>query len=222
MNALAELLYRVPATAAYGIVAIAVLTESVLLVGAFIPTLTLLLTAGALANTGQLHLVAVICVAALSVVAGDALGHRTGRLLGGRLRTHRLGRRIPEAAWRRTEHVMVRRGSQAIALGRFVPVIRTLTPHLAGATGLPYRHIAPYSAGAAVVWASAEAGAGYAAAATAQRLIPLAGPALAGVAGLAALIAYAFARLRRTAPAAVQRAVPEPKSTKVEEKPHAQ
>ncbi|QBS40221.1 DedA family protein [Nocardia sp. CS682] len=190
MTVLAELLHQVPAVAAYGVVVAAVLAESILLIGAFVPTLTLMLTAGALASTGQLDPVVLLGVATLAVVAGDALGHRTGRLLGDRLRTNRLGRRIPEAAWRRTEQAMARRGSQAVALGRFLPVIRTLAPHLAGAAGLPYHRIAPYSAGAAVVWAAAEAGAGYAAASSAQRLIPLAGPALVAAVGVVALLTW--------------------------------
>ncbi|MFI9510230.1 DedA family protein [Nocardia sp. NPDC052566] len=204
MNTIVELVGRVPAGAGYGVVAAVVLAESVLLVGAFVPTLTLMLTAGALARAGQLELFGVVGIAVVSVVAGDALGHRTGRVLGGRLRSHRLGRRIPEAAWRRTEEVMVRRGAQAVALGRFLPVIRTLTPHVAGASGLPYRRIAPYSAGAAVVWATAEAGAGYAATATARELIPFAGPALAAAVGVAGLIAYLVARLRRRTGTSVQ------------------
>lgn len=61
---------------------------------------------------------------------------------------------------------MDRRGGQAVFLARFVPVLRTLTPHRAGATRLPYRRIAPYSALAALLWATAEAGIGYAALAT--------------------------------------------------------
>ncbi|WP_194835923.1 DedA family protein [Nocardia sp. XZ_19_369] len=203
MTVLTDLLARIPALAAYGVVVAAVLAESVLLIGAFIPTLTILLTAGALANTGQLDLVVLICVTALAVMAGDALGHRTGRLLGDRLRTHRLGRRIPEAMWRQTERAMDRRGSEAVALGRFLPVIRTLTPHLAGATGLPYHRVAPYSAGAAVVWATAGAGVGYTAATSAQRLIPLAAPALAAVAGLIALVTWMRARRSRLAGARV-------------------
>ncbi|MET9683369.1 hypothetical protein [Streptomyces coeruleorubidus] len=59
-----------------------VLPESILFVGAFIPTLTLLLAAGALARTGHISLLFVIAAAAGAVVAGDFLAHRTGRLLG--------------------------------------------------------------------------------------------------------------------------------------------
>ncbi|WP_338780093.1 VTT domain-containing protein [Streptomyces sp. DG1A-41] len=107
-----------------------------------------------------------IGAAAGAAVAGDLLGHRIGALLGDRLRTGRLGRRVPATAWRNAETRMDRRGGQAVFLARFVPVLRTLTPHLAGATRLPYHRIAPFSAAAALLWATAEAGTGYAALAT--------------------------------------------------------
>ncbi|XMN11222.1 DedA family protein [Streptomyces griseobrunneus] len=184
MNTLTGLIGHVPALAAYAILAAAVLAESVLLLGAFIPTLTLLLAAGALARAGDLNLVLVIATASGAVVAGDALGHRTGHLLGSRLRTGRLGRRIPTSAWQRAEALMARRGGQAVFLSRFVPVVRTLTPHLAGATRMPYRRIAPYSLLAAPLWAGAEATTGYVAATFLQHVIAYGGPALAGTAAV--------------------------------------
>jgi membrane protein DedA with SNARE-associated domain len=186
----------VPAGAAYAMVTVAVLAESVLLIGAFIPTLTLLLTAGALARTASLSLPLVIAAAACAVVAGDFLAHRTGGLLGARLRTGRLGCRIPTAAWQRAEALMARFGGQAVFLSRFLPVIRTLTPHLAGATRLPYRRIAPYSAVAASVWATAEIGIGYAAATSVQSALAL-GPVLAAIAVTAAGAALVWAKIRR-------------------------
>lgn len=197
MTVLSDALGHVPAGAAYAIVAVAVLAESVLLIGAFVPTLTLLLTAGALARAGSLDLPLLVAVAACSVVAGDFLAHRTGGVLGGRLRTGRLGCRIPAVAWRRAEKLMARCGGQAVFLSRFVPVIRTVTPHLAGAARLPYGRIAPYSALAAAVWAGAETGIGYAAAASLQGGALALGPVLAGVAAAAAGGALAGARIRR-------------------------
>ncbi|MFD8261657.1 DedA family protein [Streptomyces griseoluteus] len=113
--------------------------------GAFIPNLSRLLVSGAQARAGDLNLVLVIATATAAVVAGDALGNRTGHLLGSRLRTGRLERHIPGAAWQRTQTLMTRRGGQAVFLSRFVPVVRTLTPHLAGATRLAHHRTAPYS-----------------------------------------------------------------------------
>ncbi|MFE2231732.1 DedA family protein [Streptomyces sp. NPDC059442] len=188
---------HVPAPTAYVVLAAAVLAESVLLVGAFIPTLTLLLASGALARAGDLNLPLVIATATSAVVAGDALGHRTGHLLGRRLHTGRLGRAIPAAAWQRAQALMARRGGQAVFLSRFVPVVRTLTPHLAGATGLPYRHIAPYSLLAAPVWAGAEATAGYVATTSLQHVITYGGPALAASVAVITATVLGGSKIRR-------------------------
>ncbi|MDQ0935832.1 DedA family protein [Streptomyces turgidiscabies] len=182
MNGLSDLLGHLSPTAAYAVVAAAVLAESILVVGAFVPTLTLLLTAGALARTGGISLPLVIAAAGGAVVVGDFLAHRTGRYLGDRLRGGHMGRRVPEAAWGRAEKLMTRHGGRAVFAARFLPVVRTLAPHTAGATRLPYRRIAPYSVSAAGVWATAEAGVGYAAATSLRRVLTLGGPALALVA----------------------------------------
>ncbi|MGW6462740.1 DedA family protein [Streptomyces rubiginosohelvolus] len=196
MNTLTGLIGHVPAPAAYAILAAAVLAESVLVVGAFVPTLTLLLASGALARAGDLNLALVIATASGAVVVGDALGHRTGHLLGSRLRTGRLGRRIPTAAWQRAEALMARRGGQAVFLSRFVPVVRTLTPHLAGATRLPYRRIAPYSLLAAPLWAGAEAATGYVAATSLKQALAYGGPALAATAAVITATVLSGSKIR--------------------------
>ncbi|MFD4542002.1 DedA family protein [Streptomyces bauhiniae] len=200
MNTLTHALAHVPPLGAYALVAAAILAESVLLLGAFIPTLTLLLTAGALARAGQLHLVVVIAVASCAVVAGDLLAHRTGRGLGGRLRTSVLGRRLPAAAWQHAETLTARRGGQAVFVARFLPVVRTLAPHLAGAARVPYRHIAPYSVAAAPLWAGAETATGYAATASLQHALTLGAPALAVGAACVATAAMLYRRTHRTRP----------------------
>lgn len=181
MNVLTDLLGHVHPVAAYAVLTGAVLAESILLIGALIPSLTLLLTAGALARTGHISLPLVIAAAAGAAFLGDFIAHRTGKFLGPRLHTGRIGRRIPEAAWQRVETLMTRHGGRAVFLSRFLPFIRTLAPHFAGAAQLPYHRIAPYSATAACLWALAEAGIGYAAAASLQRVLTLGGPAIAMV-----------------------------------------
>lgn len=182
MNTVSHLLGHLSPSLVYAVVAGAVLAESVLLIGAFIPSLTLLLTAGALARSGDISLPLVIATAAAAVVAGDLLAHRTGRLLGTRLRTGRMGRRVPPTAWRQAERLMIRHGGRAVFIARFLPVVRTLAPHFAGATHLPYRSMAPYSVTAACLWASAEISAGYAAAASLVRILTLGAPILAAIA----------------------------------------
>ncbi|MGW1752125.1 DedA family protein [Streptomyces sp. NPDC002092] len=99
------------------------------------------------------------------------------------------------AAWKRAETLMTRHGGRAVLMARFMPVVRTLAPHFAGATRLPYRRIAPYSVLAAFLWATAEVGAGYAAATSLQRVLTIGGPILA----LLALTAVGGALLWRSA-----------------------
>ncbi|GAA1193350.1 membrane protein DedA with SNARE-associated domain [Kitasatospora gansuensis] len=181
MNLLSGLFGHLSPAVAYTVVAGVVLAESVLLTAVFVPTLTLLLTAGALARTGQLSLPLVVASAAGAAIAGDFLAHRTGWHLGKRLRTARMARRIPAAAWQRAETLMTRHGGRAVFLARLLPMVRTLAPHFAGATRLPYRRIAPYSVTAACLWATLEAGIGYSAATSLQRILTVGGPALAVV-----------------------------------------
>lgn len=95
---------------------------------------------------------------------------------------------------------MARHDGHAVFLARFLPVLRTLTPHLAGAARLPYRRIAPYSAVAAPLWATAEAGTGYAAAASAQRAVALGAPALAVAVAVVAGAALIWTKIRANAP----------------------
>ncbi|MCJ0872611.1 DedA family protein [Streptomyces sp. AP-93] len=185
-----------PTSGTYALLAIAVLAESGVLVGAFIPTLTLLLTAGALARAGPPELALVIAIAA-AAVAGDAAAHQTGHLMGSRLRNGRLGRRIPATVWDRATALISARGGQAVFICRFLPIIRTLTPHIAGATALPYRNIAPYSATAALVWAGAEAGAGYAAAASTEHLAGIGSTMTAIAAATVLLAAVLWTAVRR-------------------------
>lgn len=196
MNAIVDALTRLPPTTAYVAIALAVLAESILLVGAFVPTLTLLLTAGASARIGHISLALVIAAAAGAVIAGDFVGYRTGRLLGERLRTGRVGRGIPGPVWQRAETLMNRHGGRAVLFARFVPVVRTLTPHFAGAAGVPYRRIAPYSVAAACSWATIEAVVGYSAAGPLQRFLTLGWPALAAL-GLLAVVGCASLWMRK-------------------------
>lgn len=89
----------------------------------------------------------------LAAVLGDVTGFLSGRRLGSRLRQGRLGRRIGEARWDRVAGLLERRGPWAIVLGRWVGLLRALTPTMAGASGLPMRRFLPASMVGASSWA---------------------------------------------------------------------
>ncbi|MET7694062.1 DedA family protein [Streptomyces sp. NPDC005483] len=196
MSALSVVLGHLAPSSAYAMLAAAVLLESVLLVGVFIPSFILLATAGALARTDHLDFLPVVAAAG-AAVAGDFLGYRTGRLLSGQLRGSRAGRRIPDAAWQRAETLMSRHGGRAIFVARLLPFARTLVPHYAGALRLPYLRIAPYSIGAACLWAATESGLGYAAAMSAENPLTRGGPVAAVLVLVAVVGVVLMVRRRR-------------------------
>ena len=200
MNWIQHLLLHLPPLAVYGTVAGVVLAESVLLLSAFAPSLTTLLAGGFLARTGTgghgVQLPLLIATAVCAVLVGDLLAQRTGRRLGPRLATGAIGRRVPQSLLRSTYQLLARRGGAAVFFCRFLPVVRTLAPHLAGAAGLRYRRIAPYSLAAALAWASAETGAGYALGASYAHLASKAAPVLGGAAAVLLLVALFVTRRR--------------------------
>jgi membrane protein DedA with SNARE-associated domain len=179
-------LAQLPPLAAYGLISGLVFVEGVLVVSPFIPTLGTLLFAGALAHAGVLDLRLVVLCATVGAVLGDALGYYTGLRLGPRLRTSRLARKAPQA-WDRASDAVQRRGGPALVVCRFVPLVRSVAPHLAGASGMAYRRMAPYSLAAGALWACAESGVGYLAGASYSRLT-----GILGVLPVAALVAVAL------------------------------
>ncbi|MFR9728852.1 DedA family protein [Saccharopolyspora sp. MS10] len=164
-----EWLAQLPPPAGYALLAALVFVEGVLVVSPFVPTLGPLLVAGALAYAGVLDLWLVVLVAAFGAVCGDALGHWTGLRLGPRLRETRFARRAPRA-WDRASDLFRRGGGPALVPCRFVPLVRSAAPHLVGASGLPYRRMAPWSLLAGVLWACGEGGLGYLAGASAAEV----------------------------------------------------
>ncbi len=138
-------------------------------------------------------------------VAGDAAGFWSGRRLGPRLRGSRLGHRVGEARWDRAGALLGRRGPWAIVLGRWVGVLRALTPTVAGASGMPLRRFLPASALGAASWATTVVLLGWSAGATLARAQAVLG-ALTGVAlgagAVAVLVGWVVARRRRARGAA--------------------
>ncbi|MGF1429303.1 VTT domain-containing protein [Kitasatospora sp. LaBMicrA B282] len=137
-----------------GILAV-VFAESGLLIGFFLPGDSLLFTTGLLVADGQyldqpLWLVCLLVVVA--AVLGDQVGYLFGRRVGPALF------RRPDARLFRQEHLakagafFERHGPKAIVLARFVPVVRTFTPIVAGAGRMNYRVFALYNVVGGVLW----------------------------------------------------------------------
>ncbi|WP_432847753.1 DedA family protein [Amycolatopsis sp. CA-161197] len=156
MNALLHPLLDAPAVVVYVVCALVITAETALLLGIVLPTLSTLLLMGFLVQRGTLSwwVALVVCVSA--AVLGDQIAYWEGRVLGPRLRSSRLGRRVGPARWDRAESAIVRFGVPAVVLGRCLAGVRTLVPRVAGSAGLPYRRFVVGSVCAAVMWAGVE------------------------------------------------------------------
>lgn len=137
--------------------------ETALLIGVMLPADTLLVTAGVLVAAGalQLPLWLWLVAVALAAVAGDQVAYLVGKRLAPRLR-HGQGSRL--ATPQRLEQgrsLFDRHGAKAVVLARFVPVARTLTPVVAGMSGMNRRTFLAYNIVGALAWTAVMFGGGY-------------------------------------------------------------
>jgi membrane-associated protein len=151
----------------YVLLFVIVLAETGLVVTPFLPGDSLLFAAGALGAAGLLNITTIVVSLAAAAILGDAMNYTAGRLLGPRVFTASGG-----ASWRdrllnrdhltRANAFFERYGGKAVVLGRFVPIVRTFVPFVAGAGAMTYSRFAVYNIVGGVAWVAICAGAGYA------------------------------------------------------------
>lgn len=132
---------------------VAILLETSVLIGLVVPGDTIVIVAGtAVASVWEAVALGVSVI--LGALIGESIGFGLGRFLGPRIRASRLGRRIGERNWQRSERYLQRRGGPAIFLSRFLPVLHSLVPLTVGMSGYSYRRFLAWTAPACVVWAA--------------------------------------------------------------------
>jgi membrane-associated protein len=138
-----------------------VFTETGLLVGFFLPGDSLLITAGLVAATGALDIWWLNVLLIVAAVAGDSVGYAIGARLGPRLFTREKSWLFNPAHLVRTRDFYARYGAKTIVIARFVPIIRTFAPVVAGVGQMVYRRFLFYNVAGGVGWVVSMTGAGY-------------------------------------------------------------
>jgi membrane-associated protein len=141
----------------YALLFLIVFAETGLVVTPFLPGDSLLFAAGALAAAGGLNVWAVIALLSVAAVLGDAVNYAAGRFVGPRVfsatdRSSGLHRLLNREHLQRTHAFFEKYGGKAVVLGRFVPIVRTFVPFVAGAGAMTYARFAVYNVVGGLIW----------------------------------------------------------------------
>lgn len=153
-------------TLVYGLLFAIIFAETGLVILPFLPGDSLLFAAGALGATGALDVRIATVVIFVASVLGDAVNYSVGRFIGPRVfrpegRTGRLERWLNPKHLERTHEFFETYGGKAVVLARFVPIVRTFIPFVAGAGAMTYGTFAFYNIFGGALWTIVCVGAGY-------------------------------------------------------------
>ncbi|MEV0932634.1 DedA family protein [Streptomyces phaeochromogenes] len=131
-----------------------VFAESGLLIGFFLPGDSLLFTAGLLITSNQLDFplwaaVVLICIAA---IVGDQVGYMFGKKVGPSLFTRPDSRLFKQENVVKAHEFFEKHGPKSLVLARFVPIVRTFTPIIAGVSGMKYRSFLIFNVVGGILW----------------------------------------------------------------------
>jgi membrane-associated protein len=145
----------------YAVLVAIVFVETGLLVGFFLPGDSLLITAGLVAAAGGLNIWWLNVLLIAAAVVGDAVGYTIGARLGPRVFRREKSLLFNPRHLERTRTFYAKHGAKTIVIARFVPIVRTFAPVVAGAGRMPYRRFVFYNIAGGVGWVTSMTGAGY-------------------------------------------------------------
>lgn len=156
-----DLLGGASAVAGLVILGAIVFAESGLLIGFFLPGDTLLFTAGFFAAQGHLPLAGVLIVIFLAAVIGDNVGYTIGKKSGPRLFKKKDGIIFRQTYIARAEEFYEKHGGKTIIIARFVPIVRTFAPVVAGVGNMKHKRFFFYNVLGAAIWTGSVVMLGY-------------------------------------------------------------
>ncbi len=133
-------------------ISLIVFVETGLFVGFFLPGDSLLVTAGIFARTGHLSLAGLLAVVPLCAIIGDQVGYLIGRKAGEALYSRPDSLVFKRAHLKRAHDFYQKYGVKTIVIARFVPIVRTFAPAVAGAALMDYKTFVTYNILGGVLW----------------------------------------------------------------------
>ncbi len=130
-----------------------IFAESGLLIGFFLPGDSLLFTAGFLASQGYLDITLLATLTFIAAVSGDSVGYWFGKKVGHRIFKKEDSFFFHKDHIRKAQHYYEQHGGKTIILARFIPVVRTFAPIIAGVGHMNYRTFLLYNITGGLIWA---------------------------------------------------------------------
>ncbi len=145
----------------YAVLVAIVFTETGLLIGFFLPGDSLLITAGLVASAGGLNIWLLNALLIVAAIVGDSVGYAIGYRTGPRIFRKEESRWFSRQHLSRTREFYERHGGKTIVLARFIPIIRTFAPVVAGVGQMEYRRFLAYNVFGGIGWVASLTWAGY-------------------------------------------------------------
>lgn len=136
----------------YALLFAIVFSETGLLAGFFLPGDSLLFTVGVVAGAGGLNLFAIVAVLIAAAIIGDATGYLLGRRAGPAVFNRPNSRLFKQEHLLRTKAFYEKHGGKTIVYARFIPIVRTFAPFVAGVAQMEYSRFARYNVFGGIGW----------------------------------------------------------------------
>jgi membrane-associated protein len=145
----------------YGILTIIVFCETGLVIAPFLPGDSLLFAIGALCAVGSLNPFIIAPLLFIAAISGDNLNYWFGRTIGSKAFSNPDSKIFKQSYLQKTQSFYTDYGSKTIVIARFVPIVRTFAPFVAGLGKMNYRTFLSFSVGGALLWILLLISAGY-------------------------------------------------------------
>lgn len=146
---------------AYAVLFLIVFCETGLVVTPILPGDSLLFAAGALAARGSFDFVSLIGLLIVAAILGDATNYHIGKMIGPKVFEQKHSRIFRPEYLAKTQSFYERYGGKTIIIARFVPIVRTFAPFLAGVGEMSYSKFGTYNVAGAILWVVSITSAGF-------------------------------------------------------------
>ena len=136
----------------YGILFLIIFCETGLVVMPLLPGDSLLFAAGSIAAIGEMNIHLMVVLLIIAAILGDAVNFMVGKFFGEKLFANPNSKIFKQSHLQKTQQFYAKHGGKTIILARFIPIVRTFAPFVAGMGHMSYHHFLAYNVIGGVLW----------------------------------------------------------------------